>query len=351
MALAQPAGQPAVSSDFQSRHVNWKVAAPALPRLSIVIVNYNQWEETADLAWDILRSAESCPGKAEIVIVDNHSLYHPLARQLQRIAGVSLRRWRRNHGFARGANEGCRLSRGSWFLLLNPDISVGPEFLHQVLSLIEHLPIEHPSAGIVGFHLRNSDGSLQLSSGKFPSFFRTVIGLSQPRTRRKYSLARASKACQVPWVTGCCLLVRRECFEQLGGFDEDFFLYYEDVDLCLRAREREWSVWYEPGVRATHHHPLQDRPVPAAMRLITRHALLTYGVKHWPSMHLQLLAGLIGAEAWLRRWWAWRRGDMVAAEHLNDLRALALDVAQGRRRFARRRLEAVVRAEERRRAT
>src|SRR5207249_7515050 len=54
--------------------------------------------------------------------------------------------------------------------------------------------------------------------------------------------------CRVPWVTGCCLLVRRECLEELGGLDEDYFLYYEDVDLCLRARKRGWTVWYEPNL-------------------------------------------------------------------------------------------------------
>ena len=70
----------------------------------------------------------------------------------------------------------------------------------------------------------------------------------------------------MPWVTGCCLLVRRDCWHDLGGFDEDFFLYYEDADLCRRARGRGWSVWYEPGLRVTHFHPLHVRAVPPVHR-------------------------------------------------------------------------------------
>ena len=85
-----------------------------------------------------------------------------------RRSGVSLRRWERNRGFARAVNEGCRLSEGEWVLLLNPDISVTPSFLDEVLTMLSHLVEEQPKAGIVGFQLRNSDGSRQLSSVLFP---------------------------------------------------------------------------------------------------------------------------------------------------------------------------------------
>src|SRR5438067_1649900 len=98
-------------------------AAPPLPGnlvLSVVIVNYRQWRNTARLARQLLDSAADRAGAAEVVIVDNHSPTHPLLRKLRRTEGVSLRRFGRNHGFAWGVNEGCRLSRGAWFLLLNP---------------------------------------------------------------------------------------------------------------------------------------------------------------------------------------------------------------------------------------
>jgi len=137
--------------------------------------------------------------------------------------------------------------------------------------------------------------------------------------------------------------LRRECFQDLGGFDEDFFLYYEDVDFCRRADARGWNVWYEPRLQAIHHHPLHTREVPAHLRLITRHALLTYAGKHWPRWQFQLLAKIIQAEARLRERWSWWRGHSAAAGHFQQLQTLAAELGQGLRLDARRRLQTVVR--------
>src|SRR5882724_2400013 len=103
--------------------------SPDNPVLSVVIVNYRQWRNTARLTRQLLDSAAGRAGAAEVVVVDNHSRAHPLRRKLRRTEGVSLRRFGRNRGFARGVNEGCRLSRGAWLLLLNPDVTVPPGFL------------------------------------------------------------------------------------------------------------------------------------------------------------------------------------------------------------------------------
>src|SRR5262249_8797887 len=150
---------------------------PALrtPRLSVVIVNYRQWEKTAELVRQLSASPAWRGGSVEIIIVDNHSPAHPVAKKLRRLPGVSLRRWERNHGFARAVNEGCRLSRGDWFLLLNPDMTLSESFVDGVLELADALEASDDRAGIVGFHLRNSDGSQQLSSGPFPTLGSTVF--------------------------------------------------------------------------------------------------------------------------------------------------------------------------------
>ena len=245
------------------------------PRLSVVIVNYCQWENTAALVRQLRRSPALRGGDVEIVVVDNHSPRHKLARQVRRWSGVSLRRWGRNRGFARAVNEGARLSRGDWFLLLNPDMSIDGGFLQGALELAEQLENSEPTAGVVGFRLRNSDGSRQLSTGSFPTLPGTLAGLARPRAERKYRRTPLEQRSRVPWVTGCCLLVRGDCWRELGGFAEDFFLYYEDVDLCRRARARGWSVWFEPNLEGVHHNPIHARAVPPALRLVTRHSLLT----------------------------------------------------------------------------
>jgi GT2 family glycosyltransferase len=303
------------------------------------VVNYRQWENTRRLADHLLAVACARRGDAELVIVDNHSPPDRLAASLRRRDGVSLRRWGRNRGFARAANEGCRLSRGDWFLLLNPDLSVPPGFLDGVLALADRLAAGEPRAGIIGLQLRNSDGSRQLSAGPCPTLAGTLARLLLPRAWRKYGLAGRKGARQVPWVTGCCLLVRRACFEQLGGFDRNFFLYYEDVDLCRRAQACGWSVRYEPELQVVHHTPLHTRRVPARLLACTRQALLTYAAKHWPAWQFRVLAVLVGLEASCRRRLALWRKDGRSAVVFAELQAIIGHLRKRRPRRAWRILE------------
>jgi GT2 family glycosyltransferase len=174
----------------------------------------------------------------------------------------------------------------------------------------------------------------------------TLAGLVRPRARRKYQDVSETEGSRVDWATGCCLMIRRKCWEQLRGFDADFFLYYEDVDLCARAMALGWQVRHEPALAVTHHHPLHARAVSAPLRLITRHALLTYARKHWPALHQRNLARIVGWEAWFRQFRARQRGDMAAVEVFGTLRKIALDfVTSDSARAGRRLLRAVRRHE------
>jgi len=319
---------------------------PALPLLSVVVVNYHHWRDTASLVGQLRASPCLRRGAAEVVVVDNNSPPDPTATRLRRLPGVSLRRWRRNRGFARAVNEGCRLSQGDWVLLLNPDVTLSPGFLDGVLALADRLGRDEPRLGILGFRLRNPDESRQLSAGPFPTLFRTLAGLLRPRCRRKYRDTDDRARGEVDWVTGCCLLVRRSCWEDLDGFDPDFFLYYEDVDLCRRARARGWTVAYEPALSVIHHHPLHARAVPPHLRLITRHALLTYARKHWAGWQFQLLGQVIRLEAWFKRWRARRAGDGATARIFTALGRIARDLLRGQPAAAGRRLQRVVRCQE-----
>lgn len=312
------------------------------PRLAVIIVNYCQWENTAALVRQIRAEPSTRRGEVEVVIVDNHSPRHRLIPKLRRWPGVSLRRWGRNRGFARAVNEGCRLSRGEWFLLLNPDISLAPEFVQGVLDLADQLTAEDSRAGIIGFQLHNQDGSNQPSAGVFPTFPSTVTRLLLPRARRKCHSVSSRSRCRVSWVTGCCVLVRRECLQELGGMDERFFLYYEDVDLCRRAREKGWRVWFEPKLHAVHHNPLHGRTVPHHLRVVTRHSLLTYAAQHWPGWQYRLLGAIVRLEACWRRFWAWWRKDTQAMEVYRQLDALVGDLLGDKPKTARKRLERII---------
>lgn len=291
---------------------------PAAPRVSVVVINFCQWRNTDALTRQLLDADAIANRAAEIVVIDNDSPPDPALGRLRRTPGVALKRFDRNTGFAKAANEGCRLAAGDWILLLNPDTAVPEGFLDQLEVLCRALDQEEPRAGVVGLALRHADGSPQASCGPPPTLGRTLSGLFLPRRVRRCRPVQGGDRTTVPWVTGCGMLIRRECWKELGGFDETFFLYYEDADFCRRAWAANWSVWYEPGLRLTHYSPLHTRPVPPELRLMTRHALLSYAQKYWSGWRQTALAAVIWLEAFGRQ----IRGGQ---EMHRELRRLAAD--------------------------
>jgi GT2 family glycosyltransferase len=343
-----PTPAPSLALSPVASHARRRSATPT-PAVSVVIVNFCQWRNTARLVGQLRRSVSVRTGAADVVVVDNHSPSHPVVRKLEKTHGVTVRRFSRNLGFARAVNRGVtepgggRRSRtaappSDWVLLLNPDVTVEDGFLDDVVTAVEKLAAAEPTAGVVGFRLLNRDGSAQASSGPLPTLWRTIAGLFLPRSRRKCTHRPEPTRQPVDWVTGGCLLVRRDCFQQLGGLDESFFLYYEDVDFCRRAAAAGWSVWFDPSLEVTHHWPLHARRVPAPLRLMTRHALLTYAKKHWSGWRASVMNAVVWSEAALRQVWATVRGDSDASRCYGQLRRLVGDVVAGRDKDARRRI-------------
>jgi GT2 family glycosyltransferase len=181
---------------------------------------------------------------------------------------------------------------------LNPDVEVEVGWIGQVIERIgqlERVPSGPP--GIVGFGLRNPDGSPQGSVGVFPSLFRTLREQFIPRSRRKYQAAWRIRSGRVDWVTGACMLVNGRMIAELAGMDEDFFLYYEEVAFSRRAQDRGWRVEFDGAVNLVHRHPLQSRAVSTRIRIITRHSKLLYFRKHLPAWQFRALSWMVTAEA------------------------------------------------------
>ena len=339
MAVLRPA--PAAAPPRTARHRLTAVT----PLISVVIVNYRRWAETAALVQQLVGEEHIYRDRVEVLVIDNASPADPHADTLRALPGVELVRLPQNRGFSAGVNVGFRRSRGRWLLVMNPDVVVCPGFVDRLCAAAVELhdaDCAGAPVGIVGFRLRNRDGTLQLSAGLFPSLARMLLGLLRPRPRRKYQRLRDDSRQPVPWVTGSCLLVRRACMRQLGGFDEDYFLYYEDVDLCRRARAAGWSVCYEPAIEAVHLDPLQNRPLTEPMRAITRHASLTYFRKHLRGWQFWALAQIVRAEAWLRQRWAASRGRDTDAAICCRLRGIARALMRQQPAAARAELEEVL---------
>ncbi|MBL8825681.1 MAG: glycosyltransferase family 2 protein [Planctomycetaceae bacterium] len=233
-------------------------------KLLVVIVNYR----TARLTIDCLQSlaAEGAlPVGGRVVVTDNASGDDSVATIQAAIdahgwgAWASLMPLPKNGGFAYGNNAAIRAARESddppeYVWLLNSDTLVHPGAVQTLITYLER----HPTVGMVGSRLEDPDGTPQCSVFRFPSLLSELdealrVGFVH-RLLVNHVILRPipTEACPADWVAGASLLVRREVFDAIGLLDEGYFLYYEEVDFCLRAARANWPCAYEPASRVVH---------------------------------------------------------------------------------------------------
>lgn len=236
----------------------------AAPRLVVAIVNYR----TADLAIDCLRALAAevtAAGATQVVVADNASGDGSAERLAEAVRENGWGAWAtvlplpRNGGFSYGNNACFRRFLGgadepAYFLLLNPDTVVRPGAIAALLDFMDL----HPEVGIAGSRLEDPDGAPQLSAFRF----HTVLGEFNNQLRLGMlerllgSWVTNPKISDQPqradWVAGASMMVRSEVFARIGLFDEDYFLYFEEVDFCLRALRAGWHCWYVPESRVVH---------------------------------------------------------------------------------------------------
>jgi GT2 family glycosyltransferase len=227
-----------------------------IPDLSVVILNWNACDYLVDALQSIVR--QEWQHTIEVIVVDNYSTIDDSVETVQRdFPMVNLIAHDRNIGFSGGNNLGYHAARGRHILFLNPDTVVHD----YALDILADWMDAHPNVGACGPKLLNPDGSLQPSCRAFPSigagFFRnTFLGRLFPNNpwTRSYLMLGFSheKEAEVDWLSGSALWVRREAYEQVGGWDEDYFMYCEDVDLCYRLKEASWKRCYVPQAIITH---------------------------------------------------------------------------------------------------
>lgn len=180
----------------------------------------------------------------------------------------------KNIGFGAGNNYALRRSRGEYVMLVNPDLVIFAGELEKMVSFLD----EHPDVGLIGPKLFNPDQTHQYSCYRFPSpliplYRRTPLGLT-PWGRRavKYYLMhedlKRDQAIEVDALMGSALMMRRKVLDEIGHFDENFFMYFEEVDICRRAWKYNWRVVYVPHARLVHYHA-RDSLISKPWQIIT----------------------------------------------------------------------------------
>ncbi len=306
----------------------------------MIIVNYESWPDVMQLTLALADQPEFTSGRSGIVVVDNASRGSlPEGFSLHRVGQRVVFR-PDNGGFAAGVNAGWRVAQSPWLLVLNPDVEVASEFLGQVFKRLDQIETGSDGPpGIVGFGLRNPDGSPQGSVGVFPNFPRTIREQFIPRSRRKYQPGWRIRSGAVDWVTGACMLVNTRMISELGGMDEDFFLYHEEVAFSREAQNHGWRVEYDPSVTVIHRHPLQNRPISPMMRVITRHSKLLYFLKHLPRRQFESLAAIVSLEAAIKGCWSRLVRDPAEARSWGVIAEITRAMRAGRGPTGRRVLE------------
>lgn len=288
------------------------------PAVLIVIVNYRTPDLTIRCAQSLRSALEHFP-RARVVLVDNGSgddsveqLSAALLHQelCERVCLLALPQ---NVGYAAGNNAAIcpALNSGDppdYIWLLNSDTRVQPNALGALIGRMER----HPRAGIAGSRLENAVGEARRSAFRFPG----IAGEWEANVRWSWMTrlcARWVMAPPVPreitqtdWVPGASMLIRRAVLEDIGLLDEKFFVYYEDVDFCRRARRAGWETWYVPESRVEHYTGASSG-VNAARRLVARMPGYWFGARRYYFLkHHRRIYALCADAVWLLGFGFWR---------------------------------------------
>ena len=261
------------------------------PQISAILVNYNAGMELGHALRSI---AEECAGSLwDAIVVDNASTDDSAAIVAAFAPRARLVRNAVNVGFGRAVNQGVALSASPSLLLMNPDCRLVSGAVSAMRAVLE----AEPSCAVVGPRILDPGGAVQGSARGDPDMFTGLFGRTGglrarlpflPVAKRNVvvddAIGSGQRSVVVDWLSGACMLVRRDAFLAAGGFDERYFLYWEDADLCRRLRGRGFQVRYVPGATAVHHVGRSSQTARAAsIRAFHESAYRYYGTHVAPG--------------------------------------------------------------------
>lgn len=225
------------------------------PDVSVIVVTWNSAAEIVQCLWSLQRQSGNV--RWDAFVVDNASTDATVSLVDRGDPRMTVLRNSHNRGFAAACNQALSLAKGRSLLFLNPDTVLEPQCLKTMIDLMD----TRPDVGIAGCQLRNSDRSIQPSVRGFPTFIsQALLILKIPHvikafpSQRRYVAQGFDYALEqeVDQIKGAFFFVRRRMLEAIGSFDERFWIWFEEVDLCLRAHQSGWKVLYTPRTFVTH---------------------------------------------------------------------------------------------------
>ncbi len=226
-------------------------------KCDVGIVSYRCFDRLSMCLESLLSMERPFPGK--VLVFENGPEGFPSSLE-KRFPQVTFRKNRQNLGFARTCNEIIKASVAPYICFLNPDTVLKRPFLGRAMHFLEC----NREVAVVGPRIVNPDGTVQESARGFPRLSTAFFGRtclltrfmpSNPVSKRNLQAGYSSaQPIEVDWVTGACMVVRRRAIREVGGFDEGFFMYWEDCDWCTRFRSIGWKVLYHPGLGPIEHH-------------------------------------------------------------------------------------------------
>ena len=265
--------------------------------LSIAIVSYN----TKEVLLDCVRSvhAHTTGVTFEVIVVDNDSRDGTVAALKDAYPGMRIVANPDNRGFAKAVNQALAVSCGRHVLLLNSDTIVRDQALAVMVAYLD----DHPDVGAVSCKQWTGDGHLNQTCFPFPSlrehlFYSALFQRIAPTMQAAAAATQAVDCTQsqdVDWANGACLMVRRSLLQQLGGLDEEFFMYFEDVDLCQRLRQQGYRVRHLAEAEIVHFVGRSSGQDRERLQLVWEFSRIRYIEKHFSPVKRQLMKGWIAA--------------------------------------------------------
>lgn len=223
--------------------------------LTIIIISFNTRDMTKNCIESVLSHTRNI--EFEIIVVDNNSNDGSQQMLKNDFPQIQFIENQNNVGYAKANNQAIEISKGDKILLLNSDTLISDDSIKKMAALLD----KNPSVGIVGSKLLNEDGTYQLSCGIFPSLWsefsskmmlNRLFKKSRIFNAHKYGFWDYSNTKEVDWVTGAFLMVRKDAIDIAGGLDENFFMFYEDVDFCKRVKSAGWKIFFYPEASIIH---------------------------------------------------------------------------------------------------